>query len=193
LPAPADQPAAALSARPEVRAWDAERSAFAARAQALRRGRVPNPTLSAFAEQDGYGERVYGLGLSLPLPLPSPVGQAHAGEIAELDALARQAEAEKARTVARAGLELARASSSYAAHRSAVRALDRATLERAERSLGELSAQIEAGRMSVRDALPAQQALIDLLRAHLEELEALCLASVELARALDLPLERGLQ
>jgi cobalt-zinc-cadmium efflux system outer membrane protein len=71
--------------------------------------------------------------------------------------------------------------------------LDRPTLERAERSLGELSAQIEAERLSVRDALPAQQALIDLLRAHLEELEALCLASVELARALDLPLEQGLQ
>jgi cobalt-zinc-cadmium efflux system outer membrane protein len=193
LPEPSDPPAAALVERPEVRAWDAERSAFTARAQSLRRGRVPNPTVSAFAEQDGYGERVYGLGLSLPLPLPSPLGQGHAGEIAELDALGRQAEAEKARAAARAGLELARARASYAAHRSAVRALDRETLDRAESSLRELSAQIQAGRMSVRDALPAQQALIDLLRAHLEELEALCLASVELARALDLPLERGIQ
>lgn len=193
LPEPTEERATALAERPEVRAWDAERSAFTARAQGLRRGRIPNPTLSAFAEQDGYGERVYGLGLSLPIPLPSPLGQTHAGEIAELDALGRQAQAEKARSTARAGLGLARARASYAAHLSAVRAFDRATLERAESSLGELGTQIQAGRLSVRDALPAQQALIDLLRAHLEELEALCLASVELARALDLPLERGSQ
>jgi cobalt-zinc-cadmium efflux system outer membrane protein len=190
LPDPAA--ASALSGRPEVQAWGAERSALSARAQTLRRARVPNPTFSAFAEQDGYGERVYGLGLSLPLPLPSPVGQSRAGEIAELEALRRQADAEQSRALARAGLELARARASYAAHSSAVRAFDRSTLERAESSLSELSTQIQAGRLSVRDALPAQQALIDLLRTHLEELEALCLASVELARALDLPLERGL-
>ena len=153
---------------------------------------MPNATLAAFAEQDGYGERVYGLGLSLPLPLPGPLGPNHAGEIAELESQVRQAEAEKARAAARASLELARARASYAAHQSALRAFDAATLQRAESSLGELSAQIQAGRLSVRDALPAQQALIDLLRAHLQELAALCQASVELARALDLPLERGL-
>jgi hypothetical protein len=62
---------------------------------------------------------------------------------------------------------------------------------RADPALGDSGREIEAGRLSVRDALPHQQALIELLQGHLEELEAWCLASVALARALDLPLERG--
>jgi cobalt-zinc-cadmium efflux system outer membrane protein len=181
----------AVGERPEVRAWNAERAALAARAEGLRRARIPNPSLSLFARQDGYGERVYGAGLSLPIPLPSPVGQLYAGEIAELEAQERQAEAERARVLARAGLELVQIRSSYRAHRAAVAAFDGALLERAERTLGDSGREIEAGRLSVRDALPAQEALIELLQAHLGELEAWCLASVELARALDLPLERG--
>jgi len=185
------EPSRASEARPELRAWDAERSALAARAEGLRRARIPNPSLSLFAREDGYGERVYGVGLSVPIPLPGPLGQLYAGEIAELEAQGRQAEAERARARARAGLELARIRASYRAHRAAVASFDRALLERAERTLGDSGREIEAGRLSVRDALPAQQALIELLQAHLEELEAWCLASVELARALDLPLERG--
>jgi cobalt-zinc-cadmium efflux system outer membrane protein len=184
--------AEAARERPEVRAWDAERAALAARAEELRRARIPNPSLSLFARQDGYGERVYGAGLSLPIPLPSPVGQLHAGEIAELEAQGRQAEAEGARARARTGLELARIRASYRAHRAAVAGFDRALLERAERALDDSGREIGAGRLSVREALPAQQALIELLQAHLQELEAWCLASVELARALDLPLERGI-
>jgi cobalt-zinc-cadmium efflux system outer membrane protein len=193
LPESVLAPPDAYAQRPELRAFDAERTTLIERARALRRARVPNPTLSVFAQQDGYGERVYGIGLSLPIPLPSPVGRTQAGEIAELEAAARQVEAEKAGAQVQAGLELTRVTASYLAHRHAAQAFEPGLLERAERSLAELGRELEAGRLNVRDALQTQQALVELLLAHLAEREALCLASVALARALDLPLEAGLQ
>jgi cobalt-zinc-cadmium efflux system outer membrane protein len=178
-----------LAARPELALLDAERRAQSARAQALRRSRVPNPTLSAFAENDGFDERVFGLGLSLPIPLPSPVGQTFAGEIAEAEALAERALVEQKRTRAQLRLDVARAAARYATHRQAVAALPPESLGRAETSLGDLSREIEAGRIAVREALVAEQALIELLQTSVAERKALCLASVEWAAALGLSLE----
>ena len=64
---------------------------------------------------------------------------------------------------------------------------------RAEDRLEELQAEIEAGRLGVREVLVAQQTLIELLQTDLAERRALCLASVELARALGVPLEGGVR
>ena len=66
-------------------------------------------------------------------------------------------------------------------------------IERAERSLTDLSDAVDSGRLSVRDALIAEQALIELLQTNLSERLELCLASVRLARALGRPLEAGAQ
>jgi cobalt-zinc-cadmium efflux system outer membrane protein len=65
-------------------------------------------------------------------------------------------------------------------------------LARAEAAIGAITRELEARRLSVRDALIAQQALVDMLQAGLEAKLRLCLASVEAARAAGLPLE-GIQ
>lgn len=181
--------AAALGSAPELRALAAERTALGEHAAALRRQRVPNPTLSVFAQRDGFDEHVFGLGLSLPIPLPSPLGHTRAGEIAELEARAQRVQQQRRQALARAQLAVTAAAAAVRRHRQFVQALPPAAVQRAEQSLRNLGGELEAGRISVREALNAEQALIDVLRTHLAERRALCLASIELALAQGMSLD----
>lgn len=182
---------AVLAKRPEVQVADAERNAMLSRAEAFRRSRVPNPIVSVFVQNDGFNERVYGLGVALPIPLPAPVGRTYAGEIAEADALAERAQIDRTRVERELRLEIADAQATYTAHRLAVESLTPERMRRAEDSLRDLQVEIEAGRLGVREALVAQQTLIELLQTNIAQRRALCLASVDLARALGVPLEGG--
>jgi len=188
-------PSAAVPAsdRPETRLLADEQKVLSARADTMRRARVPNPTLSVFAQNDGFDERVYGLGIAIPIPLPSPVGRTNAGEIAEVEALGQRVQIERARIERALGLEVATATAELQAHQDAVAALSPQMIERAERSLADLIDAVDTGRLSVRDALITEQALIELLQTNLSERLELCLASVRLARALGRPLEEGAQ
>ncbi len=191
LPGLPDASPTSLAERPEVQVAETERSAMLARAEAYRRYRVPNPTVSVFVQNDGFNERVLGLGVALPIPLPAPLGRTYAGEIAEADALAQRAGIDRTRVERELRLEIADASETYKAHRLAVESMTPERLKRAEDSLRDLQAEIETGRLAVREALPAQQTLIELLQTNIAERRALCLASVDLARALGVPLEGG--
>jgi len=177
--------------RLEVAIAEDQRKANEARARAFRRSRVPNPTLSVFAQNDGYNERVYGLGLSFPIPLPSPVGRTFAGEIAESEALAQRAEINRQGVLREVKLDRVTAYASYRSHKQLVENLSAERVKRAKGSLRDLSTEIESGRLAVKDALLAQQTLIDLLEADITERRALCIASVEVAQALGLSLEEG--
>ena len=61
------------SPRPELLSLRQSQVALEQRTSVLRRTRVPNPTVSVFAQNDGFNESVYGGGLSFPIPLPPPV------------------------------------------------------------------------------------------------------------------------
>ncbi len=174
---------------PAVLALEEERQAAGRRVDLLRRQRVPNPTLSLLAQNDGFDERVLGVGLSLPVPLPQPVGRTNAGQIAEARGLAERASAEAEQLDRDLQAELVTATAELDAARQA-RALY--TPERVERAVGRLAsiaAQVKAARLAVRDALFAQQALVEQLKAEIDAREALCLASVRLARAAGAALE----
>jgi outer membrane protein, heavy metal efflux system len=177
--------------RPELLALDAERKALELRASAHRRARIPNPTISVFAQNDGFNERVLGLGVSLPIPLPGNVGHTFIGEIAEAEALSRRAVTERARVRREIRLAIVTASDSYESLLREVRGFGSETLERARASLRSLREEVEAGRLGVRDAVAVQQALVELLQADVATRRALCFASVELARTLGFPLEKA--
>ena len=181
------------STRPELAILEAERQAFQARASSLQRARVPNVTLNVFAQRDGFAERVYGVGLALPLPLPYPVGRTNAGEIAEAEALAEQAKTEVQRTqrALRANLAIARAE--YSSRLEALQTFTPEQLARAEQTLHDTAEQVSAGRIGIRDAIFAERTLIEFLEANIEARRAACLASVALARAAGMAIERGAQ
>jgi outer membrane protein, heavy metal efflux system len=176
--------------RPEVQVADAERRALELRASTFRRSRVPNPSVSVFAQNDPFEGRIIGLGLAFPLPIPG-WSRTFGGEVAESDALARRAaiEAERARRDVR--LEVVTALQAYESRSREVETFSVEQIRSADKSLQALGEEVQAGRLGVRDAIITQQALIDLLHSHLEARKALCLASVEILRALGIPLERG--
>lgn len=177
--------------RPEVLALDAERRAFELRADAYRRTRIPNPTVSVFAQNDGFNERVLGVGVSFPIPLPGNIGRTYIGEIAESEAIARRVATDRERIARDIRLEIVTAAKAYDSRETEVRAFTPARVTRADESLRALAQELEAGRVSVRDAVVVQQALIELLQANVAARRAWCFASVDLARAVGFPLERG--
>jgi cobalt-zinc-cadmium efflux system outer membrane protein len=177
------------SERPEWLALRHTQVASAQRVDLLRRSRIPNPSISFFAQNDGFDEQVLGVGLSIPVPLPQPVGRTSAGEIAEASALSHKAELEAEHTRRELASELTVATAQY---ETSVKIRGLYTPEHAQRALMRLDAigvQLKATRLSVRDAIVMQQALVELLKAEIDAREALCLASVRLTRAVGLSLE----
>ena len=182
-PLPLSDAGGALSTPPELRAQKDEASVLMLRADLLRRERAPNPTVSLFAQNDGFNEQVFGVGLSFPLPLPQPVGQTSAGPIAEHVARSQRADAVATRLELDLSTEVAVAQAQYDSSLKAL-ALDSSDpLKRAAERLESLAVHVKAGRWPVRDALAAQTALMERLSAHVDAKEALCLSSVRLARA----------
>lgn len=180
--------ARALVDRPEIQAQEAERRAQEARASAFSRARIPNPTVSVFAESERPDELRFGLGLAFPIPLPAPLASTYRGEIAEASALAEQASAEVERLQNESRRDIHIAALDLASRRREVEAFPEDLIDRAQQSLDALAREVEAGRLPLRDALLAQESLISLLRAHIDARLELCRASVELLRRTSLPL-----
>lgn len=188
---PQERVASAVEQRPELaRAVDVRRGHEHA-VTAFRRSRVPNLTFSAFAQRDGFDERVLGAGVSLPVPLPAPVGRTYAGQLAESEALVRQDTAllEAARRDAR--MELVMASQAYEAALLQRTLFTEERLAKAEQSLHSIAGELAVGRLSINSVVLVQQTLIEFLRASIDAKLAVCLTSVELVRTAALPLEGG--
>ncbi len=183
---------AAPQTRPELKALESLKSASSRRVALLRRSRAPNPTVTLFAQNDGFNERVFGVGVGLPIPLPQPVGRTKAGEIEEALAAEERVQAELEGMLRRLTTERALAESDVLA------AVEKRALFSSERLVGAtsalqaLSTQLSAGRLTVREALVTQQSLVEMLQSELAMREAACLASVRAARASGLSLEGDL-
>ncbi len=176
---------------PEVEALEAERRSLATRASALRRERIPNPTLQVYMQNDGFNERVYGGGVSLPIPLPYPLGRTNKGEVDEAEARSARAAAGAERERRELRQRFVLAASGFESRRLEAQAFTPERVSRAERTLDDIAVEVGGGRLAIRDAVIAQQALIDMLRGYVDARRALCVASVELSRAAGLPIERG--
>lgn len=183
----------AIAARADVQAAIAENEVAARRGALLRAERVPNPTLSLSYRKDWIAERVVGVGLSLPLPLPAPLGRTLAGEINEADALTRRAQwaTQKLRRDIR--LEVVNAKVAFDLRKSELALFTLESIIQAEAGVDAIGEALREQKIAIRDALLSEQALVQLLRDYIEARHQLCLASVELAHATGLAVERGVQ
>jgi cobalt-zinc-cadmium efflux system outer membrane protein len=186
-PAPTDELPAliarALTLRGELAAAAMERTMLSQQVRLLRRTRVPNVTLSAFAQSDGFDELVLGGGLAMGLPLPAPLGPSRQGEISEAQARVAQSEAELDRVRRRVQQEVWQAAAAHRAQMEALALLPPAVVEQARVDLRALAQAVGARQLPLREALLSQRTLIDLLQAHLNAQRGLLLSRVELLRA----------
>jgi cobalt-zinc-cadmium efflux system outer membrane protein len=178
----------ALRLRGEIVAAEMERKVLERRLALVRRERIPNLTLSAFAERGEIDDRILGVGLSIPLPLPSPVGRTRAGEIAETLAQIRAAESSVELVRRRVRLEVARAVAAFRARQGAAGLFGTDLLARARADLASLREAISSRQLSLREGLQWQRSLIELLQADIEARLGRALASVDLRRVVGLPL-----
>ncbi len=181
----------ALRLRGEVAAAELERQVLERRLALVRRERVPNLTLSAFAERGEINDRILGVGLSVPLPLPAPVGRTRAGEIAETMAQIRAAETSEELVRRRVRLEVTRALAAYTARQGAASLFGADLLTRAHADLTALRDAISSRQLSLREALQWQRSLIELLQADIEARLGQVLALVELRRVVGTPFAAG--
>jgi cobalt-zinc-cadmium efflux system outer membrane protein len=165
-----------------------EQRARAARVSLLRRLRVPNLTLSAFAQSDGFDERVLGGGLSLPLPLPGPWGPSRAGEIAAAQAELELAETSVEKVRRRVRLEVQRAVALEQSYARELALYPPDLVARAGTRLAVLSEALAGRQLAVREALVLQRSLLELLQGHLRARAALAQARIERRRAAGQPL-----
>ena len=183
----------AIARRADLATLAAEREAQERRLKLLERQRIPNPTLSVFARRDWIGERNIGVGLSFPIPLPAPLGRTYAGEIAETTASTGRAAVDATRLQRAIRLEVINALELVVARKRQLDLYTPDQLARAGRALEVIKEELTAKRLPVREAVISQQALIDLLSGHVEAKRSLCRASVDLARAAGIELDRGPQ
>ncbi len=172
-----------LETRAEIEVANAEREAQRRQGELYRRLRVPNPSLVIYGQRDGFFEQVLGGGVGLAIPLPSPLGHTYKGEIAESRARVRQAEAEIEVLRRRIRAEVVTAHTALKAAEAELALFDVDRLTRVEGYLRELTEEMAAGRMTIREGALLQLALLDLLANYIEVRREHCLASVELARA----------
>ena len=183
----------ALGLRGEIAAAEMERKVLERRLALVRRERVPNITLSAFAERGEINDRILGIGLAVPIPLPDPIGRTRAGEISETLAQIRAAESSLELVRRRVRLQVARALSALQARRGAAALFGSDLLARARADLSSLREAIAARQLSLREGLVWQRSLTELLAADIEARLGRALARVELRRVVGLPLasQRG--
>lgn len=181
----------ALLLRGELGAAEQERSVRLARVRLQQRLRAPNPTVSLFAQSDGFSERVLGGGLSLPLVLPAPLGPSRAGEIASARAQAEQADTTLEQLRRRVRQEVTRALQAEQTYARELQLFPADLTARARTDLAALGEALAAQKVAIREALLSQRSLIELLQAHIRSRLAFALARVERLRATGRPLTGG--
>ena len=172
----------ALRLRGEVGAAEMERRVLEGRLTLLRRERIPNLTISAFAEKGEINDRILGVGLSLPVPLPAPVGRTRAGEIAETLASIHAAQSSIERVKRRVRLEVTRAVAEHNARTAAGGLFAGDLLQRARADLAALREALSTRQLAMREVVVWQRSLLELLQTEIESRLARALSWAELRR-----------
>ncbi|WP_370655525.1 TolC family protein [Candidatus Binatus sp.] len=181
----------ALMLRGEIAAAQAERRVLESRLDLIRRLQIPNPTVSFFAQRDGFSERVIGGGISIPIPLLSPIWPSRAGEIQETIARIEQASANVALVRRQVRIQVAQAYADWRSRRAALQQYFPDLMVRAKRDLGAIGEGLSSRQLTVRDALLAQRSLIQLELGHVEARRAYAAAWVNLMRMSGFDLAEG--
>lgn len=172
----------ALKEAAEIKALEKWTLHYRQQALAARRSRIPNPTLQAFVQNDGFLERVWGGGLSIALPIPEPISPFAGAESEHAESSARSAEAllqAKANEQTQRRLDAAK-DLQEAQHMAEEYSRERR--ERVRRALTDLFEAVSTAKIPLKEALLFQNELLTALETDISVRVRLCLASVAFAR-----------
>jgi outer membrane protein, heavy metal efflux system len=170
--------------RLELQIFEEMIHALEAKVSLLKRNYLPNPSLSLTLQNDGFREQVLGVGLSLPIPLPTPLGKSPQSDIDETRSQLAGVQAELEASRRAMVLEQFEAQEALQNAQQLRAQLTEARVKSAEQSLDQIASELGSKRLSMREALAAQESLLEILAFDIQASEALVLASLQVAKAL---------
>lgn len=176
--------------RTDLQAIVRQRDSLRAERVRLHREAIPSPVLSVDIQRDLPGQEFYGGSLGLPLPVwnrnQGPLAQVSAGEVAQRN--------EERLLRVRIRNEVALAHRKLALLRSQEEAFVQTVLPLAERNLDLLRRGWQAGKFDLFRVITASRELAETRLRHLDLLDDLWKATIELERAVGVPIfSQGVQ
>lgn len=174
----------ALKQRTEVDSGLLEVRTAGKRIELLKREAIPNLTVSAYLQRDGFNENVVGARASLPLR----VWRDNSGEIVESEARREQAITNLEVNQHTIKFQVIRAVANYNSLREENKNYPQELMRKVDENLLSLKKALSTGQINIRDALVAQNSLVGLKLSYIQTQSDYDLAKVELLRSIGFPL-----
>ncbi|MBK6605575.1 MAG: TolC family protein [Leptospiraceae bacterium] len=176
--------ATALKQRTEVDAGVLDVRTAQKRIDLLRRESIPNLTVSAYLQRDGFNENVMGARASIPLR----VWRDNSGEIVESEARKEQAMTNLEVNQHTIKFEVIRAVTNFNSLREETKNYPQELMKRVDEDLLSIKKALSTGQMNIRDALVAQNSLVTLKLSYIQSQSDYDLSKIELLRSVGFPL-----
>ena len=176
----------AIQNRPELKVVEKEIKIAVLRSQEVRLQKIPNPSLGAFVQNDGFNERVIGGQISFPLTL----WRNYEGETMISKAKEDQSIEFRALTERSVKQDVINAISNYLNSKEEFEMYDEVMLNRSLSDLNHITEALQSGKIKVLDAINNQRILVQTRINYLQTKTEYELAQIELIRALGLPNEK---
>ncbi|MCW7491189.1 TolC family protein [Leptospira sp. 2 VSF19] len=173
----------AMRMRPELSLSEKEIELSILRQNEVRRQKIPNVTLGAFAQNDGFNEKVVGGMLSLPLT----VWRDYEGETIIATSKVDSNKELKESVSRNIKQEVLFALTNFINLSEEIKLYDKNKMERAESDLKNLQEAIQFGKMKIIDAINLQRILLQTKLNYLNTKSEFELSQIELVRVLGLP------
>jgi outer membrane protein, heavy metal efflux system len=173
----------ALKQRTEVDAGVLDVKTAQRRVELLKRESIPNLTVSAYLQRDGFNENVMGARASIPLR----VWRDNSGEVLESEARKEQAMTNLEVNQHTIKFEVIRAVTNYNSLREEIKNYPQELMKKVDEDLLSIKKALGTGQMNIRDALVAQNSLVSLKLSYIQSQSDYDLAKVELIRAIGFP------
>ncbi|TGK95803.1 TolC family protein [Leptospira brenneri] len=173
----------AMRLRPELMLSEKEIELALLRQNEVRRQKIPNVTLGAFAQNDGFNEKVVGGMVSFPMT----IWRDYEGETIIASAKIDNSKELKESVSRNIKQEVLFAVTNYLTLSEEIKLYDKVRMERAELDLKNLQEAIRFGKIKIIDAINQQRILLQTKLNYLNTKTEFELSQIELVRVLGLP------
>lgn len=165
--------------RPDLEALKLETEVAKSSVKLLERERIPNLTISGFAQKDGFNERVIGARISIPIP----IFRDNEGEIEEAKAKAKISESHQEVGSQTVRLEAIQAWNNYNSWKRSWESYPKDIIRKTNENLKIIKDAVQMGKIGVRDAIITQKSLVELKTTYFQTKANYAISCAEYLRA----------